>query len=106
MGYSWAYGQDVMVERQPMRIMDMRPVMLAVSYDVDLWGDNVMHDRSHAHMKATVDSRIYKMARMFVHDIWGFDPYFRACRQLPGGYGAHASWKGNRRHQYKGSARV
>ena len=103
MGYIWAY-----VERQePLpSLVRERPFLLDVSYEVDLWGDNVEHPRMSEYMRTTSDSQVYKQARMFMHDIWEFDPYYRACRQLPGGYGAHMSWKENRTHQYKGSARV
>ena len=103
MAYIWAYvdGQDYDPVCDEDWTEDSTPVILPVSYAVDLWGDNHEHGRMSEYAKTTSDSQVYKQARMFEHDIWEFDPYFRACRQLPGGYGAHTSWKKNRKHQYR-----
>lgn len=137
MGYIWEYGQAT-YEPQPVRLYDVRlerPVRLASSYDVDLWGDNHEHPRPHVVMETTTDNRIYKALRnertrkeaghcpcehcrkerredSRGSRVRGPAQTYRRLNNVGHEYTAnrrqwaYGSWKEHRTYQYRGSARV
>lgn len=114
MTYLWAYVEGMAYDPvcDEDWTEDSAPVLLPVSYEVDLWGDDVRHVmRPHELMSKTTDNRTFKLVhlnRQVEVETWSCT--CEACldeRALVKRWGSsHVTWKNARRHQWKGSARV